>query len=96
MLECLEKNLKLQKSFDNYRSIMASKSKCIAQCNIYLSFLCFIKCKIEFWVKFRIIRVVIDRRRNEPIINRSNTSDRLYRTSTTKQMSSHRFGTTDI
>src|SRR5258706_1234138 len=54
---------------DNDREVVAAKTKCVAQRNIDFPVLCFIKSEIEFGIEIRIIREVIDRRRNNSFVD---------------------------
>src|SRR5690242_20995232 len=82
--------------FQDYRSIMTTKTKSITQSSIYFSFLGFIKSKIEFWIKCRIICKVVYCRWNNVLRYSKYTSQRLDYPSRSKAMACHRFGRTDI
>ena len=68
---------------------MAAKTKAIALCNPYLSFLSIVKGKVYFWVKSRIIGKVVNGWRNNTIFNGQYSSNSFNRAGSTQQVAGH-------
>src|SRR5439155_1666096 len=81
---------------DDNGEVVTAKPKGVAQGNIYFSLLGFIKSKVEFWIKLRVVSKVIDRGRNNSFVDREQTSNGFNRTRCAQQMARHAFGRTDI
>jgi len=82
--------------FKNDRRIVPAESKCITQNSPDFALLRLVEGEIQPVVQFRVVRKVIDRRRNEMMPNRQNTSDRFHRTRCAQQVAGHGFGGANV
>ena len=75
---------------------MTAESKRIAKGGADRALLCFIKCKVELGVQFRIVGKMIDRGWHHIVHHRLDSGNGLYYTRRTEAVTCHRLGSTDI
>src|SRR5579863_4484509 len=89
-------NLSVNIFLYDHTGIVTSKPECVAQCDIYGSFLRLIECKIQSRIEFGIICKMVDGGGNLIFYHTHDAGDRFNGTGGTKTMSRHGFGGTDV
>ena len=72
-----------------YREIMSTEAEGIAQGDVYIAFLCLVESHVQSRIKLRIIRKVVDGRRDHRLVNCEQACDRFNRPGGAEQVTSH-------
>ena len=86
----------LRRFFEDNRSIVTTKTKCVAQCYVYHTLLSLIEGEVQTAIECRVVGKVIDGWRHNIVYGSQYTCNSFYGTSRTQKKAGQRLGRTDI